>query len=154
MAGDESICLVAERKGAGFRIRVHNRGKTGSGWQTSHSHNPNQNLRPWGNDENWCSPVSFDQWFGLQVFGTRVTHINLSGNRLRGNYSLPTDVCDFCHSFLRCVILGKIPACLSVLTGLQELDLSKNELSGKIPVEFTNLIQCQVGNRDGSVKPL
>jgi len=54
----------------------------------------------WGNDENWCSPVSFDQWFGLQVFGTRVTHINLSGNRLHGNYSLPTDatvflVCDF-----------------------------------------------------------
>jgi hypothetical protein len=49
------------------------------------------------------------------------------------------------------VILGKIPACLSVLTGLQELDLSKNELSGKIPVEFTKLIQLQVGKKNGTV---
>ena len=53
--------------------------------------------------------------------------------------------------FFEFVILGKIPACLSVLTGLQELDLSKNELSGKIPVEFTKLIQLQVGKKNGTV---
>ncbi len=60
---------------------------------------------------NWANSLSMASWDGITVTGSRVTEFDLRSRQLTGT----------------------IPAALNSLTGLQELYLFSNELSGAIP---------------------
>ena len=70
----------------------------------------------WTNREGWLTDKPLNQWEGVSINDDgRVTHLNLSGNNLR----------------------GAIPRQLGNLTALQSLDLSGNYLSGRIPWQLS-----------------
>lgn len=72
----------------------------------------------WTNREGWLTDKPLNQWEGVSINDDgRVTHLNLSGNNLR----------------------GAIPRQLGNLTALETLDLSGNYLSGRIPWQLARL---------------
>ena len=74
----------------------------------------------WVYSTNWLGPPGTEgSWLGVtcNLAGTRVTRLELAGNRLTGT----------------------LPASLYRLTELQRLDLSDNELGGTIPASIGQL---------------
>ena len=74
---------------------------------------------------NWDAAVPMLNWDGV-IFGARVTILNLNNRNLR----------------------GVLPAALNRLTGLTELTLSNNQLTGSVPdlSDLTNLELLQLNN--------
>jgi hypothetical protein len=95
----------------------------------------------WINKANWKTSNPIDTWYGVEVFGGRVTGINLSFNGLVG--AIPFSI----ESLTQLIILnlssnqlsGPIPIQIGNLVQLKELRLNNNQLSGNIPSELGNL---------------
>src|SRR4051794_39036605 len=65
----------------------------------------------WYVHTNWLTEKPVNTWYGVEVTGTRVTIINLAGNRL----------------------INTIPSSIGNLIQLQYLELYSNQLSSSIP---------------------
>ena len=96
----------------------------------------------WDEDNNWLSYLPIGEWYGVSTDDDdRVTALNLSRNRLRGE--IPAELANLTN--LRELDLrdnrleGQIPVELARLTNLERLVLRENELVGELPVELGNL---------------
>jgi len=94
----------------------------------------------WYNHSGWLTgPVK--NWYGIILYGDRVSQINLDSNNLNGH--LPSslgnlenlNVLNLKSNELR----GDIPSRLGKLTNLQNLTLTSNHLKGNIPSSFSKL---------------
>ena len=70
----------------------------------------------WNHNDNWLSQLPVSKWYGVSTFNGRVTHLRLDAG-----------------------LTGAIPAYLSRLEHLVELDLAGNDLTGNIPPELAEL---------------
>ena len=102
----------------------------------------------WSDNTNWLTgPVA--QWFGVEVTGDRVTHLDLNANRLTGE--IPVEVGNLTSlTILRLgsnsSLTGEIPVELGNLTNLTELILWFSDLTGEIPAELGNLTNLTLLN--------
>ncbi|XP_020890605.1 LRR receptor-like serine/threonine-protein kinase GSO2 [Arabidopsis lyrata subsp. lyrata] len=71
-----------------------------------------------------------------------VQSLNLSGSNINGLFDDVEGVCELKNMqelYLSYNYLGQFPLCLTSLTGLRVLDLSSNQLTGKLPSALANL---------------
>ncbi len=102
----------------------------------------------WSDNTNWLTgPVA--QWFGVEVTGDRVTHLDLNANRLTGE--IPVELGNLTSlTILRLGsnsgLTGEIPVEVGNLTNLTELILWFSDLTGEIPAELGNLTNLTLLN--------
>ncbi|MEZ4911069.1 MAG: cohesin domain-containing protein [Saprospiraceae bacterium] len=126
------------------------------------------NGKDWTNNTGWkegaegssCDPCNFygKAWYGVQCENGRLTHVDLSNNKLKGE--LPKEFCEliYLHSLsLRSnELIGKIPNDVNRLEKLRFLDIGNNQLSGELPNEIGELenlavIQLDENTLTGSI---
>ena len=119
--------------------------------------------------DNWLSTEPISSWYGVKVFGGRVTELHLTGRvGLTGN--IPPQLGDLTHlthlnfgvdryktgagrydyESGKNDLSGSIPTELGNLANLTHLDLSGNKLSGSIPMELGNLTNLTHLNLSGN----
>ena len=90
----------------------------------------------WKTSTNWKTVSSLDQWHGVKTKDGRVSEIKLHGNQLTGT----------------------IPSDISTLSGLSELDLGINSLSGDIPdlgsLDNLKVLYLDDNNLGGTMKSI
>jgi Leucine-rich repeat (LRR) protein len=95
----------------------------------------------WSNSTNWLSAEPVDNWYGVTVFGDRVSEVSLSNNNLTD--SIPTEIGNLTGltylSLRNNNLAGTIPDTIGNLSNLTYLSLQGNDLSGTIPFTIGNL---------------
>ena len=101
----------------------------------------------WTNNKNWGTDAPLTSWYGVKMVGEMVTGLILKGNNVKG--TIPAD---FGSQYKKTAALAVTRALgdESLLAGLQELDLSDNEIEGEIPAAIGNLSTLQNLNLSGN----
>ena len=100
------------------------------------------NGEEWWSSENWLSDQPLRIWEGVEVDAQgKVTHLNLSGNNLKGTLIPEIGHLDQLIALHLGAneLSGPIPSEIGNLERLEDLSLSLNHLSGQIPVEIARL---------------
>jgi Leucine-rich repeat (LRR) protein len=92
----------------------------------------------WIKKINWMSDLPYSKWYGIQVNSSgHVANLSLRSNYLQGsiesirNWGCLKNIITLC--LMDNSIQGSIPAAISDMETLEELDLSWNQLTGHIP---------------------
>ncbi|MYC36279.1 MAG: hypothetical protein F4X66_05125 [Chloroflexi bacterium] len=103
----------------------------------------------WTNREGWLTDKPLNQWEGVSINDDgRVTHLNLSGNNLRGGIPwqlgnlTALETLDLSGNYLS----GRIPWQLARLKNLAQVNLISNELTGEIPWSLGLIIPSEGGS--------
>ena len=101
----------------------------------------------WTNNSGWLGSAGTEcDWYGIDCSGGKVSSILLWNNNLSG--TIPSELCNLSTNVFRLILnnelgsgslSGSIPSCLSGLTGLDQLYLQDNQLSGTIPQSILDL---------------
>ncbi len=101
----------------------------------------------WTNNSGWLGSAGTEcAWYGIDCSGGKVSSILLWNNNLSG--TIPSELCNLSTNVYRLILnnelgsgslSGSIPSCLSGLTGLDQLYLQDNQLSGTIPQSILDL---------------
>lgn len=115
----------------------------------------------WLDHDFWLSNTSpCDMWDGVVCTDGHVTELFLTGNRLTG--TIPAQLSDLTQlddlDLAQNALTGTIPAQLGNLTNLTDLNLSQNQLTGSIPPQLGNLtnlisLSLQKNKLTGSIPP-
>ena len=90
----------------------------------------------WTDKENWVTDAPLGDWHGVTTDNDgRVTELSLSGN----NLDVPDRVAP-----RGTTATGELPEALSLLSSLEELNLSYNQLEGEIPAKLGKLSSLKV----------
>ena len=107
----------------------------------------------WNHRDNWLSDEPLNRWYGIEIFGGRVTALHLGGNDLRG--VIPPELGNLTQ--LRELwfgdgnnLTGELPSELSRLTELEVLDLGYSDVSGSIPAWLGELTRLRSLYLDGN----
>ena len=101
----------------------------------------------WRHRTKWKTSAPLGEWSGVKTDASgRVVELKLSSNNLSGE--LPAELSNLTHleqlDLGRNQLSGTVPEVLGNLTRLEKLYLSYNNLSGELPASLTNLRQMQV----------
>ncbi len=101
----------------------------------------------WSNNGNWLSDRPLGEWHGVTTDGDgRVTGLDLRYNRLNG--TIPAELSSIANlrnlQLVGNQLSGRIPAELASLDNLQSLELGTNQLSGQIPTELAGLDSLEI----------
>ena len=104
-----------------------------------------QNSSGWIKKGGWLKGGDECNWHGVHCVGNVVVSLNLSGNRLQGDF--PSTIGPLTSlgalDLSNNTIGGKIPAAIQRLTKLVEMDLGDNQIGLRFPIEIGKLTKLE-----------